>query len=80
MLNISSPSVVSNSLPFTVIATGFDNADNLENRMIEQVIDMNDTITPNYNSDIEVRIYPTKLGLYSIVDTIKIYGVSIWKL
>ena len=35
----------------TVIATGFDNADNLENRMIEQVIDMNDTITPSYNSD-----------------------------
>ena len=35
----------------TVIATGFDNADNLENRMIEQVIDMNDTVIPNYNSN-----------------------------
>ena len=32
----------------TVIATGFDNQDNLENRMIEQVIDMNEPI-PSYN-------------------------------
>lgn len=33
----------------TVIATGFDNQDNLENRMIEQVIDMNEPI-PSYNT------------------------------
>ena len=34
----------------TVIATGFDNADNLENRMIEQVIDMNETPLSSFNS------------------------------
>ena len=34
----------------TVIATGFDNQDNLENRMIEQVIDMNDSI-PSYSKE-----------------------------
>lgn len=34
----------------TVIATGFDNQDNLENRMIEQVIDMNETI-PSYSKE-----------------------------
>ena len=38
----------------TVIATGFDNADNLENRMIEQVIDMNEGVnvpTSNHDDD-----------------------------
>lgn len=36
----------------TVIATGFDNSDNLENRMIEQVIDMNEGVQiPVSNND-----------------------------
>ena len=35
----------------TVIATGFDNQDNLENRMIEQVIDMNEPISSYNGSD-----------------------------
>ena len=35
----------------TVIATGFDNKDNLDNKMIEQVIDMSDTRMDNDTSD-----------------------------
>ena len=35
----------------TVIATGFDNKDNLDNKMIEQVIDMSDTRIDNDTSD-----------------------------
>ena len=35
----------------TVIATGFDNKDNLDNKMIEQVIDMSDTRVETDDSD-----------------------------
>ena len=35
----------------TVIATGFDNKENLDNKMIEQVIDMSDTRVENNDSD-----------------------------
>jgi len=52
-INIIFGAVINESLSddiiVTVIATGFDNHDNLENRMIEQVIDMNEPI-PSYNS------------------------------